>query len=552
MNEPATGERPRVPIRTSGLLRSSLVFSGLTLVSRVMGFARDVVITSKLGASATPAADAFYTALAFPNLFRRIFGEGAFAAAFVPAYSRTLEAEGPAEADRVAVDALAAVAAATLAITVACQLAMPWLMYLINPGYADDPVKFKLAVILTQITMPYLPAMAITALLSGVTNAHGRFALSALAPTLLNLFMLVAVWPQPDDRSAAFAASWAVAGAGLAQAALLWWGVRRLGARVRPRAPRLTPEIRALIGKSVPGAIAAGATQINVFVAGALVSQIDGARSWLNVADRLYQLPLGLFGVAIGVALLPRLSRALQAGDAGGARNSMDQAMIFALALTLPAAAALTAIPFFLIDGLFTRGAFLEVDARATANALFHYGWGVPAFVLARVLSPAFFARLDTRGPMVFALISVAVNLALGLLLVPLIGFVGVAIATSTAAWLNVAQMAGALWRRRDYRPSPLAAARMARILAAAAALGGLLALVAANRDAVERAASALALGPLGAKEIAVLLTCLAGAIVYIALLFAVRGLRLSEVRTAMRGERGPKGADLAAGPDPG
>ena len=189
--------------RATGLIRSSMVNSGLTLVSRFMGFLRDLVISYRMGASATPAADAFYTALAFPNLFRRIFGEGAFAAAFQPAYVRALEKDGKEVADKLAEEAMAGLAAATIAITIVAQLTMPWLMYLINPGYAHDPAKFKLAVLLTQMTMPYLPCMAIYAHLSGVLNSHGRFIVSAAAPALLNLVMLIFVLPQKDAIAAA-------------------------------------------------------------------------------------------------------------------------------------------------------------------------------------------------------------------------------------------------------------------------------------------------------------------------------------------------------------
>ena len=225
-----TGAAKSSPRPRANLVRSSLVYSGLTLVSRFMGFFRDLVVTARLGASLTAAADAYNTALAFPNLFRRIFAEGAFAAAFVPAYSKSLEADGEAVADKLAADAMATLLAATLLITVVCQLAMPWLMYLINPGYAKDPAKFKLAVMLTQITMPYLPCMAVVAHLSGVLNARNRFILSAGAPTLLNLMMLLFIFPQHTAHAGAVAASWGILTAGVLQGALLWWGVRKSGA----------------------------------------------------------------------------------------------------------------------------------------------------------------------------------------------------------------------------------------------------------------------------------------------------------------------------------
>ena len=294
-------------VKTGGLIRSSMVYSGFTLISRLAGFARDLAVSYTMGASSTFAADAFNTAFAFPNLFRRIFAEGAFAAAFVPAYSRSLERDGEEVADVLAADAMATLAAATLAITVAAELTMPWLMYLIAPGFAANPAKFHLAVILTMITMPYLPCMAIYAHLSGVLNARNRFVLSAAAPILLNIWTLVTVLPTHTPVEAARWASIGVILAGVSQAALLWWGVNRSGARVDVRLPRLTPEIKQLIMLAIPGAIAASASQINVFVSGILVSQVNGARSWLAYCDRLYQLPQGLVGVAIGVALLPRL-----------------------------------------------------------------------------------------------------------------------------------------------------------------------------------------------------------------------------------------------------
>ena len=534
-----------------------MIYSSLTMVSRVMGFARDLAVTYAMGASATYAADAFNTAFAFPNLFRRIFAEGAFAAAFVPAYSRALEQDGEEKADILAADAMATLAAFTVAITIVAELALPWgLMYLIAPGFHSDPAKFRLAITLTQITMPYLPCMAIYAHLSGVLNARNRFILSAAAPILLNLWTLVAVLPATTPVGAAEAASWGVLVAGVSQAALLWWGVRRSGAKVDWRLPRLTPEIRALIGRAVPGAIAASATQVNVFVSGILVSQVNGARSWLAVCDRLYQLPLALVGVAVGVALLPRLSRAVHAGDRDGSRAALDQAVTFSMAMTLPAAVALTVMPVFLIDALYTRGAFTFDDATATAGALQQYGWGVPAFVLAQLSSRAFFAHQDTRTPMRFALISVAVNIVAGVSLYQFIGVTGIALATSLAAWINVGQMFVALSRRRMYRPSPVAWARLGRIALANLALALILGAAAYFRHAIEAPFAGLHVGhALGAKEIAVMLVVVGGGALYPPLLFAFGGLKLAEVKAALR--RQPRTPDIEedlgktpAGPD--
>jgi putative peptidoglycan lipid II flippase len=261
----------------SNLIRSSMINSSLTLVSRFMGFLRDLVISYRMGASATPAADAFYTALAFPNLFRRIFGEGAFAAAFQPAYVRALAQEGKAAADKLAEEAMAGLALVTILLTIVCQLAMPWLMLAIGNGYVGDPVKFKLAVMLTQITMPYLPCMAVYAHLSGVLNAHSRFVVSGIAPVLLNLIMLLFVFPQRDAIAASLWASAGVVAAGLAQVSLLWWGVSRSGSHLRWVWPTLNPQMRGLLAKAVPGALSASAFQVNIFISGILASHVPGA-----------------------------------------------------------------------------------------------------------------------------------------------------------------------------------------------------------------------------------------------------------------------------------
>ena len=526
-----------------GMMRNSAVFSGLTLVSRLAGFARDVVISAALGASAGPAADAYNTALNFPNLFRRIFAEGAFAAAFVPAYSRTLETEGEAVADKVATDALAAVAFATVGLTVLAQLTMPWLMTVINVGFLDDPARFKLAVILTQITMPYLPCMAIAALLSGVLNARGRFIVSGAYPILLNLIMLAAVIPARGDQvGAAYAASWAVLAAGVSQAGLCWWAARKAGANIGLALPRLTPPVKAIIITAIPAAIGNSATQINVFISGNLSSFVAGGRTWLATADRLYQLPLGLVGVAIGIALLPRLSRAVASEDHQQQQASMDEALTLSMALTLPAAAALMAMPYFLIDGLFTRGAFLQFDAVNTAQTLVQFGWGVPAFVLIRILAPAFFARGDTKTPMKFALVSVAVNagLAIGLFYSGM-GVPGIAAAVSGAAWTNVLLLGGTLWRRGLYRPGAAALSRLARIAAAALGLAAVVGSAATLRPYIEAPIgdllAALGLG-FGAKEAALLLVTAAGGLTYVALAFATRAVTVAEVRGLIRRAR--------------
>lgn len=529
-----------MPAQTTGVAKSSAIFGGMTLLSRLAGFARDIVITAALGASNSPAADAYYTALNFPNLFRRIFAEGAFAAAFVPAYSRKLKTEGSEAADQVATDALAVIAAVTVVLTIIAQLAMPWLMTVINVGFLDDPARFKLAVVLTQITMPYLPCMAIAALLSGVLNARGRFLVSGAYPILLNLIMLAAVIPVKDGPvAAATAASWSVLVAGVAQAGLCWWAVRKAGANVHIRIPRMTPAVKAIIITAIPAAIGNSATQINVFLSGNLSSFVNGGRTWLATADRLYQLPLGLVGVAIGIALLPRLSAAVATGDAKQQQGSMDEAMILSMALTLPAAAALMGMPFMLIDGLFTRGEFLTIDAENTARALFQFAWGVPAFVLIRILAPGFYARGDTKSPMRYALVSVAVNAVLALaLFFGGMGVPGIAAAVSASAWTNALLLGATLWKRDHYRPSGRMVNRLIRILIASVALGVFVALCSWGRTYLEAPVQSLLnmIGSeRGAKELVMLLVVAMGGMTYVILAFLTRAVTVAEVKRLLR-----------------
>ncbi|MEL7040078.1 MAG: murein biosynthesis integral membrane protein MurJ [Pseudomonadota bacterium] len=494
------------------LLRNTLTQSSLTFSSRILGFVRDILIAAKVGAG--PIGDAFVTALMFPNLFRRIFAEGAFAQAFVPAYARTLEADGPEAAAEVAQQTMRGLFAATAALVILAQLAMPWIMKLIHGGYAETSESFQLAILLTQITMPYLACMALAALLSGVLNSAGRFVLSAGAPTVLNIFLIIAALLGDDPRNTAFLATIAVSLAGLAQAALLWWGVRRQKVSLSLGWPRLTPPVKKVIALAIPGTIAASGTQINILVSQALASFEEGAKSWLFYADRLYQLPLGIVGVAVGVAILPRLARAARAETEADGHKLMDDGIGLAMALTLPAAIALMVAPAYLVEGLYARGAFTLNDAQQAGLALVHYGWGVPAFVLIKVLAPGFFAREDTKTPMRFVLLTVALNTVLGAGLFLWFrsqgwaGFPGLAIATSAAAWINAGLLFFGLLARDWYRPGRRLYARLASVFLASLAMGGALFLILTQR-------AMLAPWLPQSKLLEVILFVLAGGIVY-------------------------------------
>lgn len=514
------------------LLRNTLTQSSLTMGSRILGFVRDILIAAKVGAG--PIGDAFVTALMFPNLFRRIFAEGAFAQAFVPAYARTLEAEGPEAATEVAKQTMRGLFAATAALVIVAQLAMPWIMKVIHGGYEESSESFQLAILLTQITMPYLACMALAALLSGVLNSAGRFALSAGAPTLLNICLITAALLGDDQRHTAFLAAIAVSIAGVAQAALLWWGVSRQKVSLSLGWPKLTSAVRKVIALAIPGTIAASGTQINILVSQALASFEVGAKSWLFYADRLYQLPLGIVGVAVGVAILPRLARAARTEDGTSANTLMDDGIGLAMALTLPAAIALMVAPAYLVEGLYARGAFTLNDASQAGLALMHYGWGVPAFVLIKVLAPGFFAREDTKTPMRFVLFTVALNTVLGAGLFfwfksqgwP--GFPGLAIATSIAAWINAGLLFFGLQRRGWYRPGPRLISRLISVALASSAMGAALIYLIGHREMLQSWVT-------HGKFVEVLAFITIGAIIYGIAAIVFGAVRISDLKGARR-----------------
>lgn len=464
------------------LLRSTAVIASLTLVSRVMGLVRDVLIARYLGAGVV--SDAFFTAFKLPNVFRRMFAEGAFNAAFVPLYAKRIEKDGDASADQFASEAAAALFATVALIVILFQITMPWSLNIIGFGLdravnEDGISPYYLAVFFALITMPYLLFMSMTALFSGVLNTRHKFALAAGVPILLNAFMITALIVTPrlglGQREIGLALTVAITTSGVAQAATVMWGAKRAGMQFQFKRPRLTPGVKRLVILGVPGIISAGITQINLVVSHSIATLQDSAASWLTYADRLYQLPLGMIGIAMGVALLPALSRALRAGDGVSAMSTQNRAIELSMLFTLPAAVALYIIPDILIAGLFERGAFTAETTEQVAKALKLFALGLPAFVLLKVLTPAFFAREDTRTPMIWAGISALVNITMGYTLFVTIGFHGLALATSVAAWINVAGLSVLLLRSRHLVMDARLIKRLPRIMVAASFMGGVL-----------------------------------------------------------------------------
>jgi putative peptidoglycan lipid II flippase len=465
------------------LYRSFFTVGGLTLVSRVLGFFRDILIASVLGTGLV--ADAFVVAFRFPNLFRRWFGEGAFNSAFVPLFAKRLEGEGREAARRFADEALAGLAFVLLIVTTICMVAMPWLMFALAPGFAAIPEKFDLAVVMSRIAFPYLFCMSLVALLSGVLNSFGRFVESSLISVVLNLTliaaMLIAIWlGYRSDPGAGLVLAWGIFVAGLLQLALLVWGAWRSGMAPRLRRPRYTDSMRQLVALGVPGIVAGGITQINIVIGGMVASLENGAASYLFYADRLYELPLAIVGIAIGVVLLPDLSRHLRADNMAAVQDSQNRSLEFAMFLTVPAAVALAVIPNQIIAVLFERGAFGPADTRAVAAALAIFALGLPAFVMIKVFSPAFFAREDTKTPMRIAGLSLTLNTigSVGLFfLFRHLGWmphVGIAVATTFGGWLN----ALLLWRALNQRGYFEADTRLRRSLPMVLVSSGLMGLV--------------------------------------------------------------------------
>ncbi len=453
------------------LVRSAATVGGTTLVSRVLGFIRDMMVAAAIGTG--PIADAFFVAFRFPNMFRAIFAEGAFNSAFVPLFAKHLEGEGEEAARRFAEEAMSVLLAGLLVLTILVEIAMPWLMWLFAPGFGDDPQKHAWAVQFTRVNFPYLLFISLTALQTAVLNSLGRFFPGAAAPVMLNITMVLALFlVVPFATNPGLALSWGVTAAGMVQFVWLAISCHRARMSLRLRMPRLTPDVRRLFVLAVPGVIAGGIGQVNLTVGTMIASLQAGAVSWLYYADRIYQLPLGVIGIAIGVVLLPDLSRRLRAGDHGGANWSLNRAIETSMLLTLPAAMALTIIPYEIIKVLFERGQFLDSDAHASALALLIYAIGLPAFVLNKVFSPAFFARENTSTPLRFALVSVSTNIVTSLALFPFFGFAGIACGTTIASWVNVGQLGIRLWRSDHFQPDEKLKKRLPLILLASAGMG--------------------------------------------------------------------------------
>ena len=499
-----------------------------TLLSRLMGFIRDIMIAGYLGTGIV--AEAFLVAFSLPNLFRRFFAEGAFNMAFVPMFSKKLE--GGDDPARFAQDAFVGMAFILTVFTSIGIMAMPALVLAMASGFADD-ARFDLAVTYGRIAFPYILFISLSALLSGVLNANGRFVAAAAAPVLLNVIFILAVvitalTMDPTTFDIGTSLAWAVPVAGVAQLALVFIAARRAGFPMRLQMPKLTPDLRKLAMIAAPAALAGGVVQINLLVGRQVASFFDGAVAWLNYADRLYQLPLGVVGIAIGVVLLPDLSRKLRAGDDAGGRDAFNRASELSLALTIPAAVALIAIPVPLVAVLFERGAFTAQDTAATALAVAIYGLGLPAFVLQKTLQPLFFAREDTKRPFYYALFAMVLNLVLAIGLSYQFGFIAAAIGTTMTGWAMVVLLANGARSMGDAAKFDARfRSRIWRIVLASVAMGAIL--IGVNMLLTPL----FALGSL--RYLALIILIATGIIAYFGIGHICGAFRLGDFRRALR-----------------
>lgn len=419
------------------MIERIVTVGGFTLLSRITGFIRDIILAAILGAG--PVADAFFVALRLPNHFRAIFAEGAFNAAFVPSYARIREQNGAQRAALFADRVFTLLLASQILLLAVALVFTPAVLDVLAPGFRKDPGRFTLAVELTRITFPYLLLITLVTLYGGILNALQRFAAAAAAPILLNLSLILALALAAFFPSAGHAAAWGVFAAGIFELLLVAGEAWRVGALAKFRWPEFDADVKQFFRALAPATVGSMGVQVAMFADTIIASFLPaGAISALYYADRLNQLPVGVIGIAAGTVILPEMARRLAAGDAAGAAHAQSRAVELTLLLSIPCLAAFLVIPELIMRALFMRGAFSAADAAAAGHTLAAYAIGLLPFVLIRSAVATFFARGDTETPVKAALIGAAVNIACKILLMGPLAQVGLALATSIGAWINL------------------------------------------------------------------------------------------------------------------
>ncbi len=447
---------------------------GWTLLSRLTGFARDIMLAAVLGAG--PIADAFFVALRLPNHFRAIFAEGAFNAAFVPAYAR-IRQQGGADPARLFADRVFTLLFASQLVLLALALVFtPAVISLLAPGFVGDPGRFALAVELTRITFPYLLLVSLVTLYGGILNALARFAAAAAAPILLNLSMMATLAVAVAFPTPGHAAAWGVLIAGVLEVLLVGGDALRNRVLTVFRRPRWDDDVKRFFKALVPATVGSAGVQIALFADTIIASFLSaGALSALYYADRLNQLPIGVIGIAVGTVLLPEMAGRIATGDEAGARHAQNRAIELTLLMSIPCMVAFLAIPDLIMRALFLRGAFTAADATAAGRTLAAYAIGLLPFVLIRSVTATFLARGDTATPVKASLIAVAVNVACKVALMGALAQVGLALATSIGAWLNLVLVGWFAARRGHLAFDPGLQGAAAKLAACGIALAAVL-----------------------------------------------------------------------------
>ena len=494
------------------LLKSTGVVGAMTLISRVLGFLRDVVVAQAFGAG--PATDAFFVAFKIPNFMRRLFAEGAFSLAFVPVFSE-YKAQRSAEETRLFASRVAGtLGGVLLAVTAVCELAAPLLVVVFAPGFVGEPERFQLASDMLRLTFPYLLFISLTAFAGGMLNSIGKFAIPAITPVLLNLVLIAAaVCAAPLFDTPIMALAWGVFFAGLAQLLFQLPALAQAGLLVWPRWGWRGPGVQKVLKLMVPTLFGSSVAQLNLLFDTLLASFLAaGSVSWLYYSDRLLEFPLGVFGVALATVILPSLSRQHAEGAPEAFHATMDWALRWGLLVALPASVGLAFLSGPMLATLFYHGAFEARDVLMSQRSLIAYSFGLVGFVLIKILAPGFYARQDTRTPVKIGIIAMLSNMVMNLVLIWPLAHAGLALATSLSAFLN----AGLLWRglRRHgaYQPARGWGRLLVRLALAAGAMGGMLAWAAGDLqrwlawDAVTRAWHLLLLIAAGAALYALML----------------------------------------------
>jgi putative peptidoglycan lipid II flippase len=521
------------------LVKNVGTIGGLTMVSRLFGFARDMMLARILGAGV--AGDAWQLAFQIPNIFRRLFAEGAFSAAFVPLFNKRMSGPGSEEEDRqagqsFAVEVLSVLLPILLVFSAVAMIAMPWIVWFIDDfGQGGRSGEFTTS--LARITFPYLAFISVMTVFAAILNSISRFAAAAAAPVLLNWCIIAALlyvlWSDggADPQRAAYFVGVAASISGFLQLAWLWFWARRAGFRFNLHRPRFSPDVRELGVLILPAVFGAGIYQVSRFLDLFFLGRLpEGSFVYLAMADRLNQLPLGIIGVALGTAILPMLSRFIAKSDQDGAQRVQSNAMELGLLLTVPAAVGLFFAAGPLTTAIYLGGKFDPGDVSATAATMAMLVTGLPAFVMVKVLTPGFFARRDTRTPVLTALIALATNIALNLLLIPRMGVAGLALASALSAWANCAMLYVVLHRRGHFHIEADLLGRIARIFGSAAAMG-------ATIYALVPLGTGWFGGSIGERVFSVALLVGAGAFVYFGLAWLTGAIDRSKIALLTRGK---------------